>query len=665
MTSHDLIIVGGGPRGISLIERLSARQPATPVRVLMIDRVEIGAGATWRTDQTPHFLNNTYAADTTIYPDDSTPMAGPVTRGPDLMDWVIAVAQGEGQFRSEKHTGWQAPPRPSWVAAEARDLQPWDFPTRRIQGVYYREQLERILDRGYIHLDAVVGEVVNLLPEEGSRRVELNDGRVFTAPYVVLAQGMVQAQDDAHVRRFTSVASTRGLTYIPPGMPSERDFSILKAGENALIAGLGANFFDVITLVTQGRGGRFHPRTTLFDLEYEPNGKEPHFFVGSRRGLPYRSKSFYGGLPPAYEPQLATDAWFAYQENKPHQDFSTAIWPVFQREFTVAHLATLARHHPEVVPTLTVVQPPHGWEDPAGAPLPAEILDQISACPPSNLHQLVQTYVTDPRYHFDPMRLDRPDIHPGESWQEWVKRWIDAERQSITTPFLSPRASVNRAMARLRRRLGRLVRAGGIDPVSEHRDIEGWFAGISLALASGPPPGRTARLLALVEAGIITMMGESTSFGITGENSPSEQNGQVSFFATSPHMGTVYATQFAETRMSKGNVDVTNDPLLVNLLKSGQARLHQKISPTGEVVTTRTLDVTPDTFSLIGEGGVVDNRTKVLGIPAGDVQPGSAIGASPNVPSPLLAGADAVAELITLNYGSKPTLLAHTSKPDR
>src|SRR5690625_6990332 len=57
---------------ISLIERLTARRPRQ-LRIAVIDRFEVGAGATWRTDQTPHFLNNTYAAHTTIYPDESTP----------------------------------------------------------------------------------------------------------------------------------------------------------------------------------------------------------------------------------------------------------------------------------------------------------------------------------------------------------------------------------------------------------------------------------------------------------------------------------------------------------------------------------------------------------------------------------------------------------------
>src|SRR5690625_7568060 len=71
-------------------------------------------------------------------------------------------------------------------------------------------------------------------------------------------------------------------------------------------------------------------------------------------------------------------------------------------------------------------------------------------------------------------------------------------------------------MALLRGQLARIVRAGAVDAASELRDIDGWFAGISLALASGPPPERTARLLALVEAGIADLLGANSELDVGG-----------------------------------------------------------------------------------------------------------------------------------------------------
>lgn len=95
--------------------------------------------------------------------------------------------------------------------------------------------------------------------------------------------------------------------------------------------------------------------------------------------------------------------------------------------------------------------------------------------------------------------------------------------------------------------------------------------------------------------------------------------------------------------MSKGHVDVTDDPLLRSLLDAGRARLHARTGPDGTVVPTRSLDVTPEEFHLVDAEGRPDPRILAIGIPAGEVQPGSAIGATPGVPSPLIAGADIAA----------------------
>jgi hypothetical protein len=48
----------------------------------------------------------------------------------------------------------------------------------------------------------------------------------------------------------------------------------------------------------------------------------------------------------------------------------------------------------------------------------------------------------------------------------------------------------------------------------------------------------------------------------------------------------------------------------------------------------------------VAAAGAVDAAVVVLGIPAQSTQPGSAIGATPGVPSPLLAGADVAARQI-------------------
>ncbi|WP_230976418.1 FAD/NAD(P)-binding protein [Georgenia wutianyii] len=666
MTDVDVVVVGAGPRAVSLVERLTARRSADrPLRVVVVDRQEVGAGATWRTDQSAHLLNNTYSAHTTIYPDDSTPMSGPVTPGPDLVRWANDVVAGVPRTTAPPSAGWSAGPRPGWVAEEAAAVQPWSYPTRRLQGVYFREQLEAVLARGGVELIAVRGTVVEIetatgrvdddgaigahttrlssesrlssetrlsretpLSREGDlgRVVRLADGRRFRAAAVVLAQGMVQARRSPQTEGRVAAAARHGLVYVEPGMPAERDWDSVPGGEDVVVAGLGANFFDVVALLTAGRGGRFVAGSSPLDLTYLPSGREPRLLVGSRRGLPYRSKSWYGGFPPRYVPRLATPEWFAAAATVPGQDFARDVWPQLARELVLAHLTTLVRHHPAAVPSLT---------DDDGE-LPADLLARVAATDVADLDDLVRDVVTDPARRLRVGRLDRPDVRlpSPEQWQAWTERWVAAEQESITRPLTSPRAAVNRAMGALRGQVARLVRAGAIHPASVAADVHGWFDALGLALASGPPPERTAQLLALVRAGVVALLGEGLAVTVEGGR----------FVARSQVVGREHRVRaLVETRMSKGHVDVTDDPLLRSLLDSGRARLHAPTGPDGTPVRTRSLDVSAEDFHLLDAAGRPDPRVVVIGIPAGDVQPGSAIGATPGVPSPLIAGADRAA----------------------
>ncbi|MFC7330191.1 FAD/NAD(P)-binding protein [Marinactinospora rubrisoli] len=614
--TFDVVVVGAGPRGVSVVERLAARsEPGeAPVRAALIDAVEIGAGATWRTDQSALLLNNTYSAHTTIYTDDSTPMSGPVTPGPDLTAWAADP---------------EVPPgRPEWAAREIAELRPWSYPTRRLQGVYYREQLARVVATGRVDVAEFLGRAVDLTAgPDGGRTVRLADGRTVHGAVVVLAQGMVQAVRSPRVQELVDAAERDGLAYVEPGMPAERDWDVVPAGETVLVAGLGANFFDVVALLTEGRGGRFEPAGDPefpARLRYLPGGDEPRLVAGSRRGLPYRAKAAYpDGFPPRYRPRLATRDWFAEVARTPFQDFRTAVWPQLARELAWAHLATLLDHHPgALVPGVT-----------AGV-----LLDRLAAAPADRIDEVVAAAVTGPRWHLAVERLDRPGPRGpfgAEEWDRWVAHHVDEELRAIHDPLRSPRNAVNRAMAALRGQVQALVRAGAIDGRSVAADVAGWFTPLGLALASGPPPRRTAEVLSLVDAGLLTFLGEGATFG----------HADGAFVGGSPvvRRPPVRARAFVETRMSKGRIPETDDPLLRTLLDDGRARLHSWPNADGTRTPGGTLDVTTDGFHLLDAEGRADDRVVVLGIPAEGVQPGSAIGATPGVPSPLLAGADRAA----------------------
>jgi len=655
----DAVVVGGGPRAVAVVARLAARRrpgaawgsapdPALPVlRVAVVDRVEVGAGATWRTDQPALLLNNTWAARTTVHADSSTPMTGPVVPGPDLVGWARATATGAGGRRDGAGAAGTA-----WAAEEARGIGPGSYPSRRLQGAYYRDQLAEAARRGGVEVVPVHGTVVDVrAPRPGVREVVLAPrapgGATTTleAPVVVLAQGMVQARPGARTERLAAAAREHGLVYVEPGMPAERGWDAVPAGEDVLVAGLGANFFDVLALLTVGRGGRFVDARTGSPLDasgrpcddggadgphagdalrYVPSGAEPHLLAGSRRGLPYRGKgALDDGLPAPYVARVATrarfDALLARAGGRPVLDLARDVLPLVGAELAVAHLLALAGRRPSALrEPLTddeLVRRVASSDDPA---------------------RTVAALVRDPADALDPARADRPPLVAPEDWAAWVERWVRDEQESVADPRTSPRARVNQAMETLRGEVARLTRAGAVDGASLETTGEHELTPLGLALASGPPPRRTAQLLALVRAGVVELLGEGTRVDV--------EDG--AFVGRSRVRGPVRARAFVETRMSRGAVGPTDDPLLRALLDSGRARRHPLPTADGATVDSDSLDVTADGFALVDGAGVADDRVVVLGIPAEAVQRGSAIGASPGVPSPLLAGADVAAERV-------------------
>lgn len=456
---------------------------------------------------------------------------------------------------------------------------------------------------------------------------------------------MIQARRSAQTERFADAARAHGLVYVEPGMPAERDWATVPAGEDVLVAGLGANFFDVLALLTVGRGGRFvDARTGLptdesgrscddggadgphagDTLRYVPSGAEPHLLAGSRRGLPYRGKgALADGIPAPYVARIATrDRFAALAEGaagRPVLDLARDVWPLLSAELVLAHLTALAEHRPSAL--------------------------RADVTPDDLIRRLVATtdpvreaadLVRDPADAVDPARADRPPLVDPTAWPAWVEGWVRAEQESVSSPLTSARARVNQAMETLRGEVARLTRTGVVDGASLESTGEGLLIPLGLALASGPPPRRTAQLLALVRAGVVELLGEGTTIEV----------GDGAFVARSRVHDAVRTRALIETRMSRGAVSPTDDPLLRALLDSGRAHRHPLPTAAGGTVPSESLDVTPDGFALVDGAGAADDHVVVLGIPAEAVQRGSAIGASPGVPSPLLAGADVAAARI-------------------
>lgn len=91
-------VIGAGPRGTGLVERLAANAPALygdrPLDLHLVDPHPPGSGRIRRRDQSPLLWTNSMAEDVTMFTDDTVRQEGPVREGPALDAWAADVREG-------------------------------------------------------------------------------------------------------------------------------------------------------------------------------------------------------------------------------------------------------------------------------------------------------------------------------------------------------------------------------------------------------------------------------------------------------------------------------------------------------------------------------------------------------------------------------------------
>ncbi|MEV0601418.1 FAD/NAD(P)-binding protein [Streptomyces sp. NPDC050315] len=534
----SLVIVGAGPRGTGLLERIAANAAELygdrELDIHLVDPHPPGGGRIWRQDQSPLLWMNSTAEDVTMFTDDSVEMAGPVRPGPTLAAWAQQVRDGAVEVAPD-------------LAAAAGALGPRDFAGRRLQSGYlewvYARAVEELPPGVTVH-EHRQRAVRVAGPREGRQQVWLA-GRPdpLVADLVVLTLGHLGAEPPPEQRALSAFAAEHGLTYLPADFTADSDLSGLRAGEPVLVRGMGLAFVDLMILLTEGRGGRYLTRPDG-ELAYLPSGEEPVLHVGSRRGVPYHSKIGYGWtgerppLPRFFGP-AEVEALLALPGGP---DFARDVWPLIAKELGFAHYHRLFTAHPE----RTAVH----WAD---FEEKYAATDHGSAA----LQALVAASVPDPADRLDLEALDHPldgvRFASEAALQEGLRAYIQADLDRRHDPAYSPDQAVFLALLSV---YGQLMRIGDRGP---------WWHGFFSYLASGPPGPRLRQLLALSRAGVVKFLGADVS--VTADAS----HGVYRARSASLPGAEVTARALVEARLPEPSVVDSRDALLRGLYADGAA----------------------------------------------------------------------------------------------
>ncbi|MEV5070370.1 FAD/NAD(P)-binding protein [Microbacterium sp. LMI12-1-1.1] len=484
-----LLLVGAGPRAIMLLERLLARTDEhTLLDIDLVDPHPPGAGRIWRRAQSPLLKLNSMTRDVTVFTDDSCTIDGPVRPGPSLSEWIEQWRAG----------GLPDVDLDELSAAEARALGPDGFPTRRLHS-HYLDWFFRTTAASApagVTIRQHADTVATVRPSSGGRHlVVLASGTEIVSDAVAYCLGHTERDLDPASAALATASARYGLVYVPPAFTADADLSVIPEGADVIVRGMGLAAVDLVVLLTQGRGGRFD-RAGDGSLRYLASGREPRLHLGSRRGVPYRSKvtSALQGDPPQRE-VLTPEAVAALVASGHPIDFDEDVWPLVAAELLHGHYRELFTGHPDrVASTWAAFRPAlrrHAWDSPA-------------------LRDAIAAVVPDPLDRFDVAAFDRPladaRFRDAEDVQRRVRTHIADDLQLRTTQERSPAQGVFIAALLSFMALSEIPKERWNARSRAHSLPVRWHTFFSY-LASGPPPHRLEELLALSDAGVVRFLG--------------------------------------------------------------------------------------------------------------------------------------------------------------
>ncbi|MEU8346179.1 FAD/NAD(P)-binding protein [Spirillospora sp. NPDC048832] len=574
----DVALIGLGPRGLSVLERLLVRLHAAPpdgtVTIWAFDSVEHGAGRIWRTDQPSWLAANTSASEVSIHSSDSPLLPGNGDHPHSMVDWA--------------------------------GLEPHQYPSRPLYGRYLVQAFDELrasAPRGVL-VRPILQEVTKLTRGATGQLWVTTESLEVRIDKAVIATGHPRLEPTPEENALRAHADRHpGTRYIGPGLAAEMPLEEIPPGDIVAVRGLGLTFYDLARSMTIGRGGRFvngHGDA----LRYVPSGQEPRLVAGSRSGLPFLARPALSRSPDApSRPSVLTEERLRCAREtamavrgSPQLDFATEIEPLIELEAS-AQYGRLRGHVDSVLK------------------------------------------LADP---FGGMRF----AGMGAFRRKLTRLLCNDVREAGKGILGSPEKAATETLRMIRPFLASVVDFGGLLPHS-HDDFLSRFVPASFILSAGPPASHVAQLAALLEAGVVDVVGPEVRVR--------PEPGTGGFTIGSPRVqgSERLARTLVEARTPATDVSRDTAPLIRRLLADGMVSEHITTDPaTGRSCRAGGLAVTPAPYHVIRADRVPDPDIHALGVVTDGARWFTQVGSGrPGQDSPFHRDADAIAASILNSSG--------------
>ncbi|MFJ3231616.1 FAD/NAD(P)-binding protein [Streptomyces sp. NPDC086787] len=527
MTALQVAVVGVGPRGLSVLQRIpelaAELPPGCSLDVHLIDPGDSGQGV-HSTQQPGHLLTNTVASQVTMFAEG---------QGPSFTEW--AASSGYRQYGDAFHPTGDESGEP--VGEHA-------YLPRQLLGAYLSWAFDQTVNglpphvRIVHHRDRAVD-----IEQRDARRfaIRLEKGFVVLSDYLFLTTGHCErtpTEEDRAYEEFARGSANRNprLGYCSTPYPVNR-LQQVAPGSTVAVQGFGLTAHDVISELTVGRGGTFHG--SGLDTEYRASGREPRIRLFSRQCLPFSARGVnQKGITGAHQPQFFTKDSVRqlrqaalHRRGDPRLDFAEEVLPLLLREMGYAYRSAEEQR----------AIPPEDYELTTGdRRVLEEILNPLHGKQFSNQEAFAKFFV-------DYIVSDLEHAELGNATSP-VKAATDVIRDT--------RASLREA-----------VEFSGLTPES-HEVFNSTYVPVMNRVSFGPPRHRNHQLLALMRAGIVSLAGGPGSRVVP--DSEAARFTVRTDYPDGPELHHVDALVVA--RLDAFHPESDRSPLIANLLERGLVR---------------------------------------------------------------------------------------------
>ncbi|UIR30729.1 FAD/NAD(P)-binding protein [Priestia flexa] len=576
--SVRIAIIGSGPRGMSVLERLASRlielDIKEKVEIFLIDDGHVGTGRIWSTEQSSLLLMNTIAQEISAFSglwDEKEPRPG---SGPSFAQWWQKYRNDYSDFNG--------------------------YAPRAYYGeylLYVLSTIERSLPFS-VTLHKISARVERLDETEKYQLLQLSNNQEILVNRTVIATGhSTNKLKDIEKDLDDFASNTPPVTFIKGGSVAQMDLSSIQPDQGVGIIGMGLTFYDLMAELTIGRGGKFVSEENG-ELRYCPSGKEPRIYAGSRSGmpLPVRGRN-QKPFDYEYQPAIFTLKRALNIRKRGNIYFERDVLPLLEAEMTLVYAETELRLNKSKL---------------VAQQLRKDVIkSQVESA--NGVNELALKYGVSHPISINIYDLADPfKNNTFPSIEEFNKKLysiiLDDYNEAMNGNVDSPIKAAFDVIRNTRSVVRLFVDFGGLHPYSHQFEFLNKFNSASSFLSAGPPAFRSLQLQALIKQKILTVVGPSMKIKTSSNDR--------CIYMYSPHVqnSNVALNVVIDARIPTTDITYDCSNLTQSLIKDGI--FVPFVNKKDDIeFQTGGVNVTLSPFHPIRADGTIAEKLYVLGIP--------------------------------------------------